>query len=209
MFFGMTHPKLFFFKFCFLGMDIEISWGIHELLPRNSQPPSTTQTIKYISTFWPHRWDPKFRYDMEFTIFSTSMSPWRHVMHQRTSACQISFRHAPNRVITGKTFGAHELPGPGPFGNLTVREAVVAVAVPDPKWKEKRAWAGYISVLKGACSTTHNDCRLKVEPQQSLTRNKRYSITYIKKQNPKIPNLTTAGKWFAFFWFVETRTSTA
>ena len=163
-------------------MDIEISWGTHELLPRNSQPP---QTIKNIFTFWPHRWDPKFRYDMEFTIFSTSMSPWRHVIHQRTSACQISLRHAPNRVITGKTIGAHELPGPAPFGNLTVREAVVAVAVPDPKWKEKRAWAGSISVLKGACSTTHNDCRLKVEPQQSLTRNKRYSRDTYKNKNQK------------------------
>ena len=129
------------------------------------------------------------------------MSRWRHVMHQRTSACQISFRHAPNRVITGKTFGAHELPGPGPFGNLTVREAVVAVAVPDPKWKEKRAWAGSISVLKEACSTTHNDCRLKVQPLQSLTKTRdTVEIFTYKKQKSKIPNLTTAGKLFAFFW---------
>lgn len=129
------------------------------------------------------------------------MTPWRHVMHQRTSACQISFRHAPNRVITGKTFGAHELPGPGPFGNLTVREAVVAVAVPDPKWKEKRAWAGSISALKGACSTTHNDCRLKVEPLQSLTRNKRYSrdIYIQKNKNQKYQSWPQQENYLHFF----------
>lgn len=129
------------------------------------------------------------------------MTPWRHVMHQRTSACQISFRHAPNRVITGKTFGAHELPGPGPFGNLTVREAVVAVAVPDPKWKEKRAWAGSISALKGACSTTHNDCRLKVEPLQSLARNKRYSrdIYIQKNKNQKYQSWPQQENYLHFF----------